>query len=220
MHNERRNNAGALRGPLNRARIVLATLNRGKVLEIERLLSGLAVELLTREDFETWPDMEETGATFEENARQKACTLADWSRVAALADDSGLEVDALGGRPGVRSSRYAGEEGDSQANMALLFDELKEIPDDKRQARFVCVISLCSPDGKRLEIRETCEGRITTEQRGASGFGYDPVFVPEGMDRTMAQLSLEEKNAISHRGKALRRLRSLLEKGEPAWLFV
>lgn len=204
---------------MSRVRLVLATLNRGKILEIERLLSGLSLELLTSKDFENWPELEETGLTFEENAGQKASALARWSGLAALADDSGLEVDALGGRPGVRSSRYAGEEGDSEANMALLLDEMKGIPDDQRRACFVCVISLYSPDGKSLEIRETCEGRITTEQRGTAGFGYDPVFVPEGMDRTMAQLSLDEKNTISHRGKALRRLRSLLGKGQPEWLF-
>lgn len=204
---------------MSRVRLVLATLNRGKILEIERLLSGLALELLTSKDFENWPELEETGLTFEENAAQKARALAGWSGLAALADDSGLEVDALGGSPGVRSSRYAGGEGDSEANMALLLDEMKGISDDQRRARFVCVISLCSPDGKSLEIRETCEGIITTEQRGTAGFGYDPVFVPEGMDRTVAQLSLEEKNAISHRGKALRRLRDLLERGEPEWFF-
>ena len=137
----------------------------------------------------------------------------------ALADDSGLEAEALGGRPGVRSSRYAGEEGNARANMALLLKEIEGIPDERRKARFVCVISLFNPDGRSLEIRESCEGRIAHEPKGKAGFGYDPVFVPEGMERTMAQLSPEEKNAISHRGKALRRLQALLEAGRPEWLF-
>jgi XTP/dITP diphosphohydrolase len=199
--------------------IILATRNPGKILEMMQTLSGLGLLVRTFKDFETWPDLEETGETFEENARIKAAGLAGWAGMAALADDSGLEVDALGGRPGVRSSRYAGEEGNAEANMRLLLREMEGIPDEKRKARFVCVLVLTRPGGRSLEIRETCEGRIARGRRGQGGFGYDPVFVPQGMDRTMAELSLEEKNAVSHRGKAMRRLRRLLEKGEPDWLF-
>jgi XTP/dITP diphosphohydrolase len=200
--------------------LVLATRNPGKIIEMEQLLSGLGLHLLTFKDFDDWPDLEETGETFEENARLKARRLAAWAGITALADDSGLEVDALGGRPGVYSSRYAGEEGNARANIALLLREMLGISEDERTARFVCVISLYNPDDRSLEIRETCEGRITAEPTGASGFGYDPVFIADDRDRTMAQLSLEEKNAISHRGKAIRRLRKLLEKGEPEWLFA
>jgi XTP/dITP diphosphohydrolase len=200
--------------------LVLATRNPGKIIEMEQLLGGLGLRLLTFKDFDDWPDLEETGETFEENARLKARRLAVWAGITALADDSGLEVDALGGRPGVYSSRYAGEEGNARANIALLLREMRGISEDERTARFVCVISLYNPDDRSLEIRETCEGRIIAEPIGASGFGYDPVFVADDRDRTMAQLSLEEKNVISHRGKAIRRLRKLLEKGEPEWLFA
>jgi XTP/dITP diphosphohydrolase len=199
--------------------LVLATRNPGKILEMSQLLSGLELNLLTFGDFEGWPELEESGESFEENARIKSCRLSAWANMAALADDSGLEVDALGGRPGVHSSRYAGEEGNAEANIALLLREMADIYEERRQARFVCVISLCSPDGQSFEIRETCEGAITFQAIGTSGFGYDPVFIPAGMERTMAQLSLDEKNAISHRGKAMRRLRALLERGQPEWLF-
>ena len=200
-------------------RLVLATSNAGKILEIRALLEGLPIELLTHEDFEDWPVMEEKWRTFEENAASKASALSRWARLPALADDSGLEVDALGGAPGVRSARYAGVQGGDAANISRLLEEMGDIPYGKRGARFVCVIALSSPYGPSLEIRETCEGDITGEPRGEGGFGYDPVFIPRGMSRTMAELSREEKNALSHRGKALRHLRALLETGKPQWLF-
>lgn len=200
-------------------RLVLASGNRGKIHEIRALLSGLSIGLLTHEDFADWPALEEKGNSFEENAATKAGGLSRWADLPALADDSGLEVDALGGEPGVWSARYAGVQGDDAANIALLLEEMKGLPPGKRGARFVCVLALTSPAGESLVIRETCEGGIAAEPKGDGGFGYDPVFVPEGMDRTMAELSLEEKNAVSHRGKALRRLRELLEAGEPYWLF-
>lgn len=201
-------------------RLVLATGNRGKIREIRDLLSGLSVEVLTRDGFDAWPELEETGDTFEENAAVKAVTLSGWAGIPALADDSGLEVKALGGAPGVMSARYAGMQGDDDANIARLLEEMEGVPADERGARFVCVLVLASTDGRTLEVRETCEGAVTTAPRGELGFGYDPVFLPAGMDRTMAELSLAEKNAISHRGKALRRLREILEAGEPAWLFA
>ena len=200
-------------------RLVLATRNDGKIREIIELLSGLPIEILTYEDYDVWPELEETGSTFEENAEAKASALSEWSGLPALADDSGLEVDALGGRPGVISARYAGTQGDSAANIALLLEEMKGVPIQERSARFVCVIALTGPNNPTLEIRDTCEGAISEDIRGDGGFGYDPVFIPMGMDSTMAQLPLEEKNAISHRGKALRRLRTMLEKGEPAWFL-
>jgi len=204
---------------LNAARLALATGNRGKIVEICALLSGLELEVLTRSDFRDWPTLDERGDTFEENAASKALELSRWAGIPALADDSGLEVEALDGAPGVLSARFAGVQGDDAANIALLLRGMEGIPPEERKARFVCVLVLASPGGLNLRIRETCEGSITTAPRGGGGFGYDPVFVPDGMDRTMAELSPEEKNAVSHRGKALRRLRSLLQCGEPSWFF-
>jgi XTP/dITP diphosphohydrolase len=205
---------------LSPARLVLATGNRGKIREIRDLLSGRDIAVLTCDDFAGWPDLVERGETFEENAACKAMELSRWAAMPALADDSGLEVEALGGEPGVMSARYAGKQGNDAANIARLLREMEGIPAERRGARFVCVLALTSPGGETLEIRETCEGSVTTAPRGELGFGYDPVFVPAGMTRTLAEMSLAEKNAISHRGKALCRLRTLLEAGEPGWLFV
>ncbi|MBN2027579.1 MAG: XTP/dITP diphosphatase [Actinobacteria bacterium] len=201
------------------ARLVLATGNRGKIREIRDLLGDLDIEVLTCDDLEGWPDLVERGETFEENATSKAMELSHWAGMAALADDSGLEVEALGGEPGVRSARYAGAQGDDAANIARLLREMEGVPAARRGARFVCVLVLASPRGESIEIRETCEGSVITAPRGELGFGYDPVFVPAAMDRTMAEMDLEEKNAISHRGKALRHLRAILEAGEPGWLL-
>ena len=200
-------------------RLALATGNSGKIREIRSLLSGLEVEVLTADELDDWPDLVEKGETFEENAASKALTLARWAAISALADDSGLEVEALDGRPGVVSARYAGRQGDDAANIARVLREMEGIAPELRRARFVCVLVLASPAGETIEVREMCEGRITAAPKGEMGFGYDPIFVPEGMEKTMAELPLEEKNSISHRGKALRRLRMLLERGEPAWFF-
>ncbi len=199
------------------ARLVLATSNRGKIREIRDMLAGLDIEVFTRDDLDGWPDLAEEGETFEENAASKALGLSRWAGIPALADDSGLEVEALGGEPGVGSAHYAGAHGDDAANVARLLREMKGIPRDGRGARFVCVLVLASPGGETLEIRETCEGAVTTAPRGGLGFGYDPVFAPAGMERTLAEMPLGEKNAVSHRGKALRRLRIMLESGEPGW---
>ncbi|NPV60196.1 MAG: XTP/dITP diphosphatase [Actinobacteria bacterium] len=204
---------------MSHARLALATGNRGKAREIAEVLDGLELDILTRDDFDEWPDLEETGKTFEENAVAKALELSRWSGLPALADDSGLEVEALGGAPGVDSAIYAGTHGNDAANVARLLRELEGIPQRERGARFVCVLALASPAGDTVLVRETCEGAVSEAPRGDKGFGYDPVFIPAGMSRTMAELTLEEKNAVSHRGKALRRLRALLEAGEPAWLF-
>jgi XTP/dITP diphosphohydrolase len=200
-------------------RLVLATGNPGKTLEIKALLAGLPLQLLTKEDFSTWPRLEERGNTFEENALAKAFEITRWSGLPALADDSGLEVDCLGGAPGVISAHYAGKHGDDAANVARLLSEMEGVPLPGRGARFVCVIALTGPGGDSLCFRETCEGHIAVRPSGEGGFGYDPVFVAAGERRTMAELPLEEKNTISHRGKALRRLRDMLEAGEPRWLF-
>jgi XTP/dITP diphosphohydrolase len=200
-------------------RLAVATRNQGKIREIGEALRGLPLHLITWEEFPGWRVPEEKGKTFEENALEKAESLAGFSGLPSLADDSGLEVEALGGAPGVASAHYAGRHGDDAANIARLLRELEGIPEEERQARFVCVLALVGPRGERFLVREECEGRITGEPRGEGGFGYDPVFVPRGYSRTMAELSLEEKNSLSHRGKALRRLRELLERGEPSWLF-
>ena len=200
-------------------RLFLATRNRGKLREITRILEGLPLEVVGLGEFPDFPPVEETGETFLENALLKARAAASFTGLPSLADDSGLEVDALRGAPGVMSSRYAGKEGDDAANVARLLREMEGIPEKRRGARFVCVLVLAHPDGRWVSLEGTCRGRIATSPRGTGGFGYDPVFIPEGMDRTMAQLSLEEKNALSHRGAALRALREMLEKREPSWLW-
>jgi len=205
---------------MREARLLLATRNPGKIGEIRKELAGAPVRLLCCDDLAGWPDLREDGETFEDNAIAKAAQLARWAGLPALADDSGLEVDALGGEPGVRSAHFAGEHGDDAANIELLLRRMQGLPRGKRNARFVCVLALASPRGERFLVRETCEGSIALAPRGKGGFGYDPVFVPGGERRTMAELSLEEKNAISHRGKALRHIRALLEAGEPVWLFA
>ncbi len=204
---------------MSAGRLALATGNRGKIREIRSLLSGLGIDIVTCDDFEGWPALEETGDTFEDNAASKALELSRWAGMPALADDSGLEVKALGGEPGVMSARYAGKQGDDAANIARLLREMEDVPVGQRGARFVCVLVLASPRGERVEIRETCGGDITIAPKGELGFGYDPVFIPGGMEKTMAELSLDDKSAVSHRGKALRRLRAMFENAEPAWFF-
>lgn len=202
--------------------LLIASRNPGKISEIRDVLDIPGLQILTREELGDWPEPEETGADLEANAVIKATALRDLFDRAALADDSGLEVDALGGRPGVRSSRYAGPEGDADRNMARLLSELEGVADEDRTARFACVMALVLPSGSIETTRGVCEGRILTERRGSGGFGYDPVFLPEGFDMTMAELSIEEKNRISHRGKALRAMRDLLSPGGrgPAGLLL
>lgn len=188
---------------------VLATRNAGKIAELRAILKDTRLELLGPEDVD-FPDVEETGETFEENALAKARAVSRHTGLAAIADDSGLDVSALGGAPGVRSARYAGYEHSDSANIAKLLGELAGLPDERRVARFVCVAAYVDPAGATIIASGTCEGRIVTEPRGAGGFGYDPVFVPEGHERTMAELPPEQKNAISHRGRAFRALRDQL----------
>lgn len=191
--------------------LVVATRNEGKILEIREALDLPGLVIRDFHEFGDWPEAEETGETFEDNSLIKAQALLDHTGLPALADDSGLEVEYLGGRPGLRSSRYAGVEGDAEANMDLLLSELAGVPPGERSARFVCVVVLALPGCETHVTTGACEGRILTVRRGTGGFGYDPVFRPEGFDRTMAELTLEEKNAISHRGKALRAMRQVIE---------
>lgn len=188
-------------------RLILATGNQGKAYEVRALLPD-AFEVVTATELGVALP-EETGATFAENAALKAVAVSRLREGLVLADDSGLEVDALDGRPGVRSARYAGEPSDDEANMALLLSELGSLPDERRAARFVCALCLACDGNVVAEVQGTCEGHIAPFPRGKSGFGYDPVFVNDD-GRTMAELTPDEKNAISHRGQALRRILPLI----------
>lgn len=191
-------------------RVVLATNNLGKVGELRAILNGTGLELLAAGDAGGAPEVEETGATFEENALIKARAVSEHTGVAAIADDSGLEVDVLGGAPGVGSARYAGDEQNDAANVAKLMAALAAVPEEERQARFVCVAAYADATGQPVTARGTCEGRIADSPRGTQGFGYDPVFIPKGYAETMAELDPDTKNAISHRGRAFRALREQL----------
>ena len=188
-------------------RFVLATANADKAREIANVLAeaGVDVQLEPRPD--GVPDIEETATTFEDNARIKAVAVCEATEVPVLADDSGLEVDALGGAPGVRSARYAGERATSNDNVAKLLEQLAGVPDERRGARFACVALARFPDGREVAAFGSVEGSITRERRGREGFGYDPVFVPvEGDGRTFAEMGPAEKNDLSHRGRAFRTL--------------
>lgn len=195
---------------LNMKQIIIATKNKGKAKDFEALFNPLGYEVLTLHDVAKEMDVEETGTTFEENALLKATALAEHLQSIVIADDSGLEVDALGGRPGVYSARYAGEEKSDEANITKLLEELKNAKESERSARFVCVIAVASPTMKPFTVRGTCEGVIAQERKGNNGFGYDPVFFVPSENKMMAELSAEEKGAISHRGNAIKQLKSKL----------
>lgn len=193
------------------ARLVLATHNAGKLRELRALLRGKVPGL----DVDTQvidaatagaPDVVESGTTFEENALLKARAVAEATGMPAVADDSGLAVDVLGGAPGIFSARWSGRHGDDSANLQLLLDQLADIPADRRSARFVCAAALAVPGGADVVKRGELEGLLLGEPRGEGGFGYDPVLQPEGLDRSCAELTPEEKNAISHRAKAFAEL--------------
>lgn len=184
--------------------ILLATRNQKKCAELQSVLDAVdgQFRLLTVDAAPmSLPEVEEDGDTFADNARKKAITLAAASGMLTLADDSGLCVDALGGAPGVRSARFAGEESDDAANNALLLERLRDI--DDRRAHFCCVLALAEPDGRCQTVSGVCEGALRKEPSGTSGFGYDPLFVPDGCDCTFAELPQSDKHRISHRGKAL-----------------
>ncbi len=188
--------------------IVLATRNKKKLQEMQRLLEDLSVRLYTLNDFPECPEVEEDELTFEGNAIKKALTISRCTGKIAVSDDSGLEVYALKGAPGVYSARYAGEKADDRANLEKLLLEMKDIRD--RSARFVCVIALAFPDGQVEVFEGDVEGKIGYEPVGDRGFGYDPVFYPEGHDRTFAEMDASEKDSLSHRGKALEKLREFI----------
>ncbi len=200
-------------------RLVLATHNRHKVVELRRILAdaGLGdVQVLSADDLPGLPDVAETGTTFAENALLKAHAVAAATGLPAVADDSGLCVAVLGGSPGVFSARWAGRHGDDRANLELLLAQIADVPDDRRQAWFICAAALALPDGREHVAEGRLDGAVVREPRGGNGFGYDPVFVAEGGPRTTAELGDAEKDAISHRGRALRALVPVLREMLPA----
>lgn len=196
----------------SRTILVLATANRGKIEEIKALLIGLPVEVLTLEDYPGLVMPAEDRDTFAANARKKAEAVSAFTGQMALADDSGLEVEALGGRPGVYSARYAGEDAGDRANNELLLEELKTVPRSRRKARFKCAMALAVPGNDTSIIEATCPGTIACSPQGEGGFGYDPLFIHEPTGISFARMSRAEKNRVSHRGKALQKTRLLLEK--------
>lgn len=193
------------------ATLLVATNNRGKLREYASLLEGLPFELVTLADAGITDDIEETGLSMEQNAVQKAAAYAALSGLTALADDSGLEVDALGGEPGPFSRRYAGENVSDRERNEYLLEKLENIPWEKRGARFRCVIAIARPDGRVETCEGVCEGVIAFDSKGGGGFGYDPIFYLPELDRRMAELTLDEKNRISHRGRAAQKARAILE---------
>lgn len=197
-----------------KAKLLLATRNRAKLQEYLELLQGVPYEIVTLVDVGIDQVIGETGKTLEENAALKAKAYAALSNIMALADDSGLEVDALGGEPGALSARIAGEGASDKELINYLLVKLSGIPWEDRVARFRCVIAIASPEGKVELCQGECQGIIAFEPKGESGFGYDPVFYLPGLGKTVAELSMEEKNEISHRGKAAREARCFLERPE------
>lgn len=191
--------------------IVLATRNENKVRELAAMLAGLPIRLESIGSYPDAPDVEETGATFAENAVLKAKAAAQHTGLWAMADDSGLEVDALDGQPGVYSARFAGPGATDADNNEKLLKLMADVPDDRRTARFRCAIALAAPDGRIFVDEGTCEGRIARTPRGEGGFGYDPLFVVPELGRTFAELPAAEKDRISHRGRALTAVRRRLE---------
>jgi XTP/dITP diphosphohydrolase len=192
--------------------VIIATKNAGKVKEFQTLFAekGLTVKSLL--DVENAPDVEETGETFAENAILKAETIANYLNKVVIADDSGLAVDALGGKPGVYSARYAGEHKNDKENMAKVLEELKGVPFEQRTARFHCALAVAIPNQRTVVVEGTCEGYIAEAPTGTNGFGYDPIFYVPEQQKTMAELSKEEKNKISHRANALKKLEKIWDE--------
>jgi len=188
--------------------VVAATNNKNKLREFIEILAPLGYKVVSLKDIGLDIDVEETGSTFEENSLIKARAIMEATGKAALADDSGLVVDALGGEPGIYSARYC--EGTDSDRVAYLLEKMKDVPDSERTARFVSAVTLCFPDGDVLQATGTCEGFITREPKGENGFGYDPVFYVEQYKKTLAEVSADKKNAISHRGNALFELQKQL----------
>ena len=193
-------------------KLLLATNNKGKLREYQSLLQGIPFEIVTLGDQGITADVAEIGKSFEENAALKATSLAAISWLLSLADDSGLEVDALGGEPGSLSHRYAGENASDADRVDFLLSKLKDVPEKKRTAQFRCVIAIAEPHGRVELCSGVCRGVIINEPRGTNGFGYDPIFYLPELNKTMAELTLEEKNRVSHRARAAEKARELLMK--------
>ncbi len=197
---------GAKTGP----EIVIATRNPGKLREMQTLLASLGLKILSLKDFPEAPDVLEDGATFAENAAKKAKIVARTTGRPAIADDSGLVVKALGGRPGVFTSRFAGEKTSDRNKCQRLLEEMERIPEEQREAVFVCAIAVALPQGEVKIVEEECQGRISFSPRGENGFGFDPIFFVPELGKTMAELEPEVKNQVSHRGRALKKLKLIL----------
>ncbi|MCX6843846.1 MAG: RdgB/HAM1 family non-canonical purine NTP pyrophosphatase [candidate division WOR-3 bacterium] len=192
-------------------KLLLATRNRHKLTEMQQMLEGTGWQVVLFSDLEDTPDVEEDGATFEENARKKARGAARHAGLWTLAEDAGLEVDALGGEPGVLSARYCGEGASDADRMRKVLDRIVAVPDERRTARFRCVICLVDPAGNETCFEGRCEGRISHHARGSSGFGYDPIFMPEGQALTFGELGQSVKSRISHRARAMRQVIAFLQ---------
>jgi len=195
-------------------RVVLATQNSHKLVEMRRILdeAGLDIELVGTDQFPDLTDVVENGSTFAANALLKARSVCAETGLPAIADDSGLSVDALNGMPGIFSARWSGSHGDDLANLNLLLGQLTDVPDARRGAAFHCAAAVVLPDGTERLVEGTIDGTLIREPRGTNGFGYDPIFVPLGESRTTAEMSAEEKDAISHRGRAMRALVPVLRE--------
>lgn len=193
-------------------KLIFATGNEGKMREIREILGRIGLTILSQKEAGIATDAEENGTTFEENALIKARAVAEQTDALVLADDSGLEIDYLGGEPGVYSARYLGEDTTYEIKNQKILDRLAGVPEEKRTARFVCVIAAVLPDGRTFTTRGTIEGIIGYESRGEGGFGYDPIFFVPEYHCSTAELTMEQKNEISHRGKALRAMKEILEK--------
>ncbi|MGV3488377.1 MAG: XTP/dITP diphosphatase [Tuberibacillus sp.] len=191
-------------------KVLIASKNEGKVKEFKRLLSPLGLEVASLNDYSESPDVEETGTTFQENARLKAEAISEKYECMAISDDSGLVIDALGGAPGVYSARYAGEEKDDQKNIEKVLSELDGVPMEKRTAHFVCVLAVSRPGEPTFFVEGECHGLIATAPSGDGGFGYDPIFYVPEIGKTFAELTSDAKNRISHRARALKKLESRL----------
>jgi XTP/dITP diphosphohydrolase len=198
-------------GPGRSSTVVLASRNEAKIRELTRILAGSRVELVGLDKFPDAPDVPETGATFEENALLKARAIAAFTGLPAVADDSGLCVDAMNGMPGVLSARWAGRHGDDDANLDLVLAQVSDVPDHRRGAHFACAAALVVPGGAEHVVSRRVDGRLIRGRRGNGGFGYDPIFLPDGFDVTTAEMTAEEKDAISHRGRAFRALAPFIQ---------
>ncbi len=194
-------------------RLVIATRNKGKIKEIHDIFSSLEeINILSLDDFKNAPVVIEDGNSFAENAVQKAAATSRFTGIAALADDSGLVIDALKGEPGIYSARFGGDNATDLDRSRLILNNMKDVPTAQRSARFVCAIAIVFPDGKEYVTDGICEGMIHHEMRGNNGFGYDPIFYLPELGKTMAELTLDEKNRISHRAKAIEKAKDILEK--------